>query len=227
MPVVEDIVPLMTGARYVAQNITAPERINRAIAGIEGNLKEDPGIVFDHAKSLIEMTCKTLLKECGLEADIKWKVQQLAKFTLKTVIFIPNGHPNPGVAKDRLESSLSSLVGIVHSVGALRNSEGEIGHGTEADRVPLTSCHAEFVARAADAVVKFLTECHVSAKESNVEPLTYSANPTFNDYIDELHPAIAIFTGQYKPSEVLYQMDRQVYQDALTEYLQEPKAEDE
>jgi hypothetical protein len=105
--------PLMTGARYVAQSIAAPERILRAIQGIESNLIADPGVVFDHAKALIETTCKTLLKERGLPTNEEWKVQQLARYTLKVVVQIPIGHPEPEVAKARLETTLQSLIGVV------------------------------------------------------------------------------------------------------------------
>jgi hypothetical protein len=217
---------LMTGARYVAQSISAPERVNRAIHEIESNLQSDPGVVFDHAKALIETTCKTLLKERGYQADENWKVQRLAEYTLNVVVQIPDGHPDPTEAKDRILKTLASLIGVVQGLGALRNLEGEIGHGKEADRVPLTSCHAEFAARAADAVVKFLTESHLGTNDKEHDVLAYSANPPFNEFIDDQHGPIVILAGAYRASEVLYEMDPQAYQDALKVYFQET-AEDE
>jgi hypothetical protein len=223
----DNAIPLMTGARYVAQCIGAPERINRAIHEIESNLQIDPGVVFDHAKSLIETTCKTLLKERGYQSDENWKVHRLAEYTLNVVVQIPDGHPDPNAAKTRIQNTLRSLIGVVQGVGELRNMEGEIGHGKEADRITLTSCHAEFAARAADAVVKFLTESHRGNNGKQDEVVVYSENPSFNESIDELYGPFVVLAGSYQASEVLYQMDRQVYQDALTEYLQEPKAENE
>lgn len=228
MPDRSEASPLMSGARYVAASIAAPERVQRCIHGIESNLQSDPGVVFDHAKALIETTCKTLLKERGYQSNDDWKVQQLAKFTLKAVVQVPSGHPDPEAAKARLETTLQSLIGIVQGVGELRNLDGEIGHGKEADRVVLTTCHAEFAARAADAVVKFLTESHLCMFEfAAADQLTYSANPDFNEYIDDAHLPVQIFLGQYKPSDILFQVDRQAYRDALNDYLLESKADEQ
>lgn len=221
--------PVMSGARFVAAHITAPERIEWAIREIESNIKERPGLVFDYAKSLIETTCKTIFKEMGKNADEGWSVQQLASFTLKAVVRVPDGHPDPAAAKKRLETALSGLIGVVHGLGELRNLEGELGHGKEADRVTLEPCHAEFAARAADAVIKFLVEAHRNAlvADGGAPLLSYFEHPDFNDYVDELHKPVAIFVGQYKASEVLFQMDLQTYKDALAEYLAEPEEEPE
>ena len=215
----------MSGARFVAQTLSAPARIDWAIREIESNLKERPGLVFDYAKSLVETTCKTILKEMGQTADENWKVQQLASITLKAVVRVPVGHPDPKAAKDRLETALKGLVGVVHGLGELRNLDGELGHGKEADRVTMASFHAEFAARAADAVVKFLVEAHRKAQEADGAPvsLSYYEHPEFNDYVDDMHPPLTIFVAQYKASEVLYQMDRQTYADALDEYQNEPE----
>lgn len=213
----------MSGARYVAQRLTAPERVEWAIREIEANVKDRPGLVFDYAKSLIETTCKTIFKEMGKSADEGWSVQQLARFTMKAVVRVPDGHPDPASAKNRLETALSGLVGVVHGLGELRNLDGELGHGKEADRITLEACHAEFAARSADAVIKFLVEAHRNAQEADgaAPAISYFENPEFNDYVDELHPAVSILAGQYKASEVLFQMDRQTYKDARDEYREQ------
>jgi hypothetical protein len=221
--------PVMSGARFVAQRLSAPERIEWAIREIEANLKDRPGIVFDFAKSLIETTCKTIFKEMGQVADEGWSVQQLASYTLKAVVRAPAGHPTPEIAKTRLETCLKGLVGVVHGLGELRNLDGEIGHGLETDRITLSSCHAEFAARAADAVVKFLMESHRNARDTDgiSTSLSYYEHPEFNDYVDELHPPSSIFSGQYKSSEILFQMDPQIYKDALDEFSAEQAQEAE
>ena len=76
-------------------------------------------------------------------------------------------------------------------------------------------------------LLKFLTESHRGNNGKQDEVVVYSENPSFNESIDELYGPFVVLAGSYQASEVLYQMDRQVYQDALTEYLQEPKAENE
>ncbi len=224
MPASEQI-PVMSGARFVATCLTAPERIEWAIREIEGNLKDRPGIVFDYAKSLIETTCKTIFKEMGQNADEGWSIQQLASFTLRAVIRVPVGHPDPATAKKRLETAMKGLVGVVHGLGELRNLDGELGHGKESDRITLGSSHAEFAARAADTVIKFLVEAHRNAQVADgaVPNLSYYEHPNFNDYVDDLHKPVAILSGEYRASEVLFEMDPQTYRDALDEFLSEPK----
>jgi len=217
----------MSGARFVAQHLTAPERIERAIREIEANLQNDPGVIFDHAKSLIETTCKTIFKEMGKTADENWSVQQLASFTMQAVVRVPAGHPEPAIAKKRMDNALRGLVAVVHGLGELRNLEGEIGHGQEADRITLTPCQAEFAARCADTVIKFLVESFRNSQLADgVEPmLSYFEHPAFNEYIDQLHTPVTIFQGQYNPSEILFQFDLQIYKDALDEFLREPEGE--
>lgn len=215
----------MSGARFAAQRLTAPGRIDWAIQEIEANLQSRPGIVFDYAKALVETSCKTILKEMGQAVDENWKVHQLATYTLKAVIRVPAGHPEPSKAKERLETALNGLVRVVHGLGELRNLDGEIGHGKEADRVTLGSTHAEFAARAADTVIKFLVESHRNAQEADgvVPPLSYDKHSEFNDYVDDVHPPVLIMGGQYTASEVLFQLDPQTYKDALDEFLTKPK----
>jgi hypothetical protein len=46
----------------------------------------------------------------------------------------------------------------------------------------------------------------------------YTHHSEFNDYVDDLHGIIQIFDGEYRPSEVLYEMDEQAYRAGLAEY---------
>jgi hypothetical protein len=219
----------MTGARSIATKLSSADRIELAIDLIEENIERAPGYAFDLASSLIQTVCRTILKECGKDPGKNPDVHSLAKATLDAVLFVPDGHPDPTAAKRHLDAAFRNLTGVVLGVGTLRNMEGDVSHGKELERVGLAPCHAEFAVRSADAVVKFLFECHRSAKLPGTQEgaLAYSENPSFNEYVDDLHQPVQILAGQYKPSEVLFQMDRQSYQDALTEYLLESKVEEQ
>lgn len=212
--------PIMVGARFAASNLAAPERIERAIKEIEANILKDPGVVFDHAKSLVETTCKTIFKEMGKEADENWNLGKLAGFTLNAVIRIPDGHPEPVEAKKRFETALKGLVSVAQGLGEIRNLEGELAHGKDAGRVSLTPSHAEFAARAADVVVKFLVESYraMPATEETEPKIIYSQNKKFNEYIDDLYPPVSVFDAAFKMSEVLFQMDPQLYRDSCNDY---------
>lgn len=220
--------PMMTGARSIAARLSSPDRIQRAIDLIENSIEQAPGYAFDLAKNLIETVCRTILKECGQDPGENPDVHKLAKATLDAVLIVPDGHPDPTTAKRHLDSAFRNLSGVVLGVGTLRNMEGELGHGRESDRVSLASYHAEFAVRAADAIVKFLFECHRAPTDSlSVDTITYSENVEFNNYIDELFDPIQIFSNCYKASDVLFKLDVREYKGALAGYIEERKAEAE
>jgi len=48
--------------------------------------------------------------------------------------------------------------------------------------------------------------------------LLYGVNNVLNDWIDEQNDAVRIFDFEYKPSEVLFNIDRVAYQELLSSY---------
>ena len=46
----------------------------------------------------------------------------------------------------------------------------------------------------------------------------YEVSAGFNDYVDEAHEMIRIFEVQFRPSEVLYQMEPETYRVYLAEF---------
>jgi hypothetical protein len=78
------------------------------------------------------------------------------------------------------------------------------------------------VARAADTVVNFLFHVHRSYLAGAPDNrFAYVDHPTFNDFVDEIHELVCIFNLEYRPSEVLFQVDLQAYRDRLAEYKAE------
>ncbi len=77
--------------------------------------------------------------------------------------------------------------------------------------------------------MKFLTKSRlgvVEVKAQGADELTCSANAAFKDHVNDEHPPVQISDGQYKPSDILFQVDPQSYRDALSEYLVESKVEE-
>jgi hypothetical protein len=54
----------------------------------------------------------------------------------------------------------------------------------------------------------------------------YEDNPRFNDSVDEAHDMIRIFEVDFRPSEVLYQMEPETYRVYLAEFDAEAESQD-
>ena len=79
-------------------------------------------------------------------------------------------------------------------------------------------------AEAADAIVGFLHRVHRQDRTPPPSPRAlYEGNPAFNEYVDETHGMIRIFEVEFRPSEVLYQMEPETYRVYLAEF--DPEAE--
>jgi len=87
----------------------------------------------------------------------------------------------------------------------------------------MESVQALLAAEAADAIVGFLYRIHKQERTISESPrLAYDGNSTFNDYVDDIHELIKIFDIEFKPSEVLYQMEPETYRVYLAEFEPEP-----
>jgi len=90
----------------------------------------------------------------------------------------------------------------------------------------MEGAQALLAAQAADAIVGFLHRVHRQEQTvSSDVRLEYADNEEFNDYVDEAHETIFIFDLDYRPSDVLFNVDREVYRSALKEYEAESEVE--
>ena len=48
--------------------------------------------------------------------------------------------------------------------------------------------------------------------------MDYEENPGFNNYVDEAHAPVQIFSSEFKASAILYSLEPETYRLALTEY---------
>ena len=81
-------------------------------------------------------------------------------------------------------------------------------------------------AQAADAIVGFLVRVHRQDRTPQPQPRAfYEANPAFNDFVDDLHEMIRVFDAEFRPSEVLYQLEPETYRVYLAEYGAQPESE--
>jgi hypothetical protein len=86
----------------------------------------------------------------------------------------------------------------------------------------MESVQALLAAQAADAIIGFLHRVHLQGRP--VVPgvrLGYSDNEAFNGYVDDGNEVVRIFALTYRPSEVLFHVDREAYRDMLADFTPE------
>lgn len=196
--------------------------IEEQVKGIERAVTENPGLAFDLAKTLIESTCETILSDRAIPFASDDDSPRLFKTAATHLPFLPASAADHMKARGSLEQTLSGLHTAVQGVCELRNNYGFASHGREGAQPAMESVQALLAAQTADAIIGFLYRIHQQG-HAPLSPvrLEYEDNPGFNDYVDEAHEPIRIFSLEYTPSEVLFSVDREACRDALEDYESE------
>lgn len=193
--------------------------IEEQVKALERAVAENTGLVFDLARTLIESTCRTILTERGSTFSDDDNLSKLFKMVTQIMPFLPPTLSAESGARRSLEQTLSGLSTALQGVCELRNEFGFASHGIDRPRPPMEDVQALLAAQAADAIVGFLYRIHrQDLSRSKLTPLNYDNQPEFNDWIDNQNDLVRVFTLEYKPSEVLFNMDLQAYRDLLPDY---------
>ena len=191
-------------------------QIEQHIKVIELSIAENPGLVFDLARAMIESTCLSVLKERGIEYSKRGNLPRLFKETTGNLTLLPPTLVDEIEAKNSLQKTLRGLSETVLGICELRNRYGFASHGSETERPALDEAHARLAAEAADTVIGFLHRVH--RQERFAEALKFEDLEDFNEYLDEAIGAIRIFDAEFRASAVLFALERDSYLNYLAEY---------
>ncbi len=201
-----------SGAGYLEEQIRA----------LEEAVEKNPGLTFDLAKTILESTCKTVLKERGTNYDSRWDLPKLLKETLAQLQLVPEGVDDEQKISNSLRKTVGGLQTVIHGICELRNTHGFASHGKDASFQQLEAIQALLVARSADAIMSFLFRTHRNyATQTSPREIAYDDHPDFNDYVDGVHDIIKIFEAEFRPSEVLFQMEPETYRVYLADFQPE------
>ena len=124
-----------------------------------------------------------------------------------------------------LAQTLNGLHTAIQGICELRNQCGFASHGSGNPRPAMESVQALLAAEAADTIVGFIHRVHRQDRTPPPSPRAmYEDNAAFNDSVDEAHGMIRIFDAEFRPSEVLFQMEPETYRVYLADFDSE-KAE--
>ena len=211
---------VMQGARdAVAHGLG---HIDQQVHALELAVAENPSLAFDLAKTLIESVCRAVLVERSIAFDEADDLPKLFKAASNHLPFLPTSASGAAEARRSLAQTLSGLNTAVQGVCELRNRCGFASHGTGASRPALESVQALLAAGAADAIVGFLYRVHRKDDGARPSPKAlYEGNPAFNDSVDDNVGPIRIYDAEFRPSEVLFQMEPETYRVYLAEFNDE------
>jgi hypothetical protein len=207
----------MHGAREVIDE-GAPY-ILRQVNGLEQAVRNnDVGLTFDFAKSLMETTCITILKDRDIPYSKDDSFPHLVNLTVNSLPIVPKSHENIPELKDSIRTFIGGINAVMKGLSEIRNQEGLASHGKDAYSLQLDNTQAHLVARSVDALVNYLFKIHRGYPGGHApRGIRYGDNPELNEHIDGSNEVISIFDYRYPPSEVLYSTDLEAYCTLLSE----------
>jgi hypothetical protein len=196
--------------------------IEEQVKAIELAVTENPNLTFDLAKTVVESTCKTILKERKITFDTNDNLPKLFKIVVMNLPMLPVAASAEIEARRSLAQTMNGLNTALHGVCELRNLHGFASHGKEEPRPPLGSIQALLAAQTADTIIGFFHRLHLQDRtQPGVPRLAYEDNIGFNDYVDEANGPVRIFDLNYQPSEVLFSVDLEAYRTLLADFDEE------
>ena len=199
-------------------------RIQQQVTAVERAVHENPGLAFDLSRSLIESVCYSILLERSIGFSRNDSLPQLYRKVTESIAFLPTEESHAADVRQSLQKTLNGLNTSIHGICELRNRCGFASHGSHDRRPLLESVDAWMAAEAADTIVGFLYRVHKRNQTS--QDVAYDDNVDFNRSIDENHGMFRVLDAEFRPSEVLFQMEPETYRIHLAEFDSAPESAD-
>jgi hypothetical protein len=193
--------------------------VEQQVRGIEQAVSENPGLAFDLAKTLVESVCRAVLGERNVAFSEHDDLPKLFKLASNHLPFLPATASGEAEVRESLKRTLGGLSTTIQGICELRNQCGFASHGSGAPRPAMESVQALLAAEAADTVVGFLHGVHRQDRTPAPSPRAlYDDNPKFNESVDESHGIVRVYEIEFRPSEILFQMEPESYRVYLAEF---------
>ena len=209
---------VMKGARdAISQGL---HHIEAQVNSIENAVLNEPGLVFDLAKTIVESTCRTILKDRAISYSSGEDLPRLFRTLSNNLPMLPSQESQATSVRESINRTLGGLIGTIHGIAELRNQLGFASHGTDRSRPSMDPAHALLAAQAADTIVGFLYHIHAQDRPQPTERESSPAqDEDFDRYVDDIYGATRIFDVEFLASEILFQMEPNSYRIFLTDFL--------
>ncbi len=205
-------------ARDVLDVWPESEHLQELINTVEAEIKNNSDKAIDAAKCLVESVCKTILTERGVEFDAESKVQGLLKMTLKTF----------GIEKSSGDHSIRDIATgfetAINGIAHIRNNYGPLSHGRDAYHQKVRDTIRYSIVRSVEMMAVQLIELHISREPSwkytrkpfdNYNPINLLVDD-LTEIVTDTEDASCVVNGiPFRPSQILYDLDRDSYVEML------------
>ena len=214
---------VMHGARdAMAAGLT---HIEEQVKGIEQAVVENPDLAFDLAKTLIESTCRAVLRERSVAYAANDDLPKLFKSATQNLSFLPATASEASEVRRSLQQTLSGLSTAIQGICELRNQCGFASHGSGSPRTVMEGVQALLAAEAADTIVGFLHRVHRQDRTpSPAAAPIFDENSVFNENLDETFGPFRVFDIKFRPSEVLFFLEPETYRIYSAEFDSDSEA---
>lgn len=190
---------------------------------IEAHVGVDFSHCLENAKALLEGIGKEICAQKGLNLADKSTINGVLKNAFSVL----------GYSNSSLVNQISSaLATIGQQMGELRNEIGPTAHGKplaemEVRNTKVDLLTQEFLIDTTVSIAAFLIRAFeadspiLSGVNAN-EPIEYIEAEEFNNYWDDIFGDFEMGTYSYVASEILYNVDRQAYQNEYKLFINEP-----
>ena len=208
---------VMRGAR--AAVATGLVHILEQVEGIERAIEENPGLAFDLARTLVESACRAVLEERSITYSRNEDLLRLFRSARDQLSFLPPTVTETRRTDESLKKTMGGLTTTIQGICELRNECGFASHGSGSQRPSMEAMQATLAAEAADAIVGFLYRVHrEDLSRLHVTPLSFDHNPDFNEHLDDMFGPFAIGDIEFRPSEVLFELEPETYRALMAEF---------
>ena len=211
---------VMAGARAAISR--GLSHIEQQVNSIEGAVYQNPALVFDLARTLVESACRTILTERGVSHATDADLSSLFRLVTQTLPMLPPEESQEASVRRSIAQTLSGLNATIQGITELRNQLGFASHGSDRPRPSMEAAHAMLSAQAADTIVGFLYQIHT--QDRPLAPSTETSperDVEFDQHIDGQYETVRIFEIDFLASEILFQMEPNSYRIFLAEFLGE------
>lgn len=216
------------GARQMLEEWDS-SHLEEIVETIEKGLREESDTAIDGAKCLIEAVCKTILNERGKEIGARESPGTLIRKTTQALDL------DDDKGGECLQQMVRGMTGAAGGLEAMRDAFGPLAHGRDAHHTKLGDWHRLMAVRTAETISVLLFEAHCALTTNlRYTRSAFDEEDTQNHNIDRVAD-IQIDTDtfeivineayRYRPSQILYELDREGYMNERAKSSSLPEEE--
>jgi len=207
----------MQSCRIILDKYPGYNHISKLIESIESSLDENPPLVFDLSRALIESVFKSILTDLGVNCD-SWGMKELFQNVYQHITILPNRENENRKTLENFSNILQVFNDVIRNISEIRHEEGISSHGKDGSFTPLDVNQAAFIAGATDVVAAFILNTHFNyrtIKETRI--ITYEDYIDENEIIDSDNPPLYCYDLVFDVSYILYSLDKTAYINVIEE----------